>query len=419
MDTLSLSVNAVSHTAAAELSGTDDPFKGPIRGIAPWNFTILAVLMFVVTSLSLSENFLVMFVTFKFKQLRQPLNYIIVNLAIADFLVSLTGGAISFLTNTRGYFFLGKWACVMEGFAVTFFVNKDVYQSLPTASLSQELLAPGGFVQLLTPQSQFLQQVRVFCPLSFVHFLHSLIPWYSQHEQKSSSFGCGPQHHIWSHLELPTQVHPNLQSSPNARSMDVGLLYSSSNTDHSYIITFFTTCFILPLGVIFFCYGKLLQKLRKVSHGRLPTAKKPERQVTRMVVVMIVAFMVGWTPYAVFSILVTAHPTIELDPRLASIPAFFSKTAAVYNPVIYVFMNKQFRKCLIHLFTGMGVIPESDINQTSDRPRITAECQTGEMSAIAAQISVGGATSSKSEDSPVDFGSLAQLPIPENKVCPM
>lgn len=143
-------------------------------------------------------------------------------------------------------------------------------------------------------------------------------------------------------------------------------------TDHSYIITFFTTCFILPLGVIFFCYGKLLRKLRKVgmssrtadtrserllssslhcfiadsgffqvSHSRLASARKPERQVTRMVVVMIVAFMVGWTPYAAFSILVTAHPSIELDPRLASIPAFFSKTAAVYNPIIYVFMNKQ------------------------------------------------------------------------------
>ena len=121
MDTLSLPVNAVSYTVAAELSATDDPFNAPIKNIEPWNFTILAVLMFVVTSLSLSENFLVMFVTFKYKQLRQPLNYIIVNLAIADFLVSLTGGVISFLTNARGYFFLGKWACILEGFAVTFF----------------------------------------------------------------------------------------------------------------------------------------------------------------------------------------------------------------------------------------------------------------------------------------------------------
>ena len=41
--------------------------------------------------------------------------------------------------------------------------------------------------------------------------------------------------------------------------------YSTNMIDHSYIMTFFATCFILPLGVIFFCYGKLLRKLRKVS----------------------------------------------------------------------------------------------------------------------------------------------------------
>lgn len=41
--------------------------------------------------------------------------------------------------------------------------------------------------------------------------------------------------------------------------------YSTNIVDHSYIITFFTTCFIFPLGLIFFCYGKLLRKLRKVS----------------------------------------------------------------------------------------------------------------------------------------------------------
>ena len=118
---------------AAELA---DPFTGPLKSIAPWNYTFLACLMFVVTSLSLTENFTVMLVTFKFKQLRQPLNYIIVNLSVADFLVSLIGGTISFLTNACGYFFLGKWACVLEGFAVTFF-GESAPQGWPTLVLLQ------------------------------------------------------------------------------------------------------------------------------------------------------------------------------------------------------------------------------------------------------------------------------------------
>ncbi|KAM6922309.1 vertebrate ancient long opsin a [Lycodopsis pacificus] len=387
MDTLSVSVNAVSYTVAAELPATDDPFNAPIRSIAPWNFTILAVLMFVVTSLSMSENFLVMFVTFKYKQLRQPLNYIIVNLAIADFLVSLTGGVISFLTNTRGYFFLGKWACVMEGFAVTFFGIVALW-SLAVLSFERffVICRPLGNIRL-QPRHAILGLLFVWT-FSFVWTFPPVLGW-----------------NRYTISKIGTTCEPDW--------------YSTNMIDHSYILTFFATCFILPLGLIIFCYGKLLRTLRKVSHGRLATAKKPERQVTRMVVVMIVAFMVGWTPYAAFAILVTAHPTIELDPRLSSIPAFFSKTAAVYNPIIYVFMNKQFRKCLIQLFGGTAIIPDGNLNQTSERPAITAESQMGEMSVIATRIPMSGTMSPRSDDSSTDGGSFSQLPVPENKVCPM
>ncbi|KAG9329141.1 hypothetical protein JZ751_007515, partial [Albula glossodonta] len=161
--------------------------------------------------------------------------------------------------------------------------------------------------------------------------------------------------------------------------------------DHTYIITFFSTCFILPLGVIIGSYAKLMQKLRKVSnaHGRLGNTRKPDGEVARMVIVMIIAFMVGWTPYAAFSITVTAYPTIHMDPRLAAVPAFFSKTAAVYNPIIYVFMNKQ-------MFKGNSATLESTLRQTSDRGA-TAESHMGEMSTIAARIPL----SSCAEESPL------------------
>uniref|UniRef100_A0A4W6EV15 Vertebrate ancient long opsin b n=1 Tax=Lates calcarifer TaxID=8187 RepID=A0A4W6EV15_LATCA len=247
-----------SYTVAAELPATDDPFNGPIKNIAPWNFHHPGrahVCGHLSTFWSLSP-------------------------------VEL----ISFLTNARGYFFLGRWACTLEGFAVTFF----------------------GIVALWSLAVLSFERFFVICrPLGNIRL-----------QAKHAVLGL-----LYTVSKIGTTCEPDW--------------YSTNMMDHSYIITFFATCFILPLGVIFFCYGKLLRKLRKVSHGRLATARKPERQVTRMVVVMIIAFMVGWTPYAVFSILVTAHPTIELDPRLASIPAFFSKTAAVYNPIIYVFMNKQ------------------------------------------------------------------------------
>ncbi|MBN3304388.1 vertebrate ancient long opsin a [Amia ocellicauda] len=366
-----------------------DPFSGPVESVARWNFSLLAALMFIVTSLSLSENFTVMLVTFRFKQLRQPLNYIIVNLSVADFLVSLIGGSISFLTNIKGYFFMGAWACVLEGFAVTFFGIVALW-SLAVLAFERffVICRPLGNIRLRGKHAAFgLVFVWTF---SFIWTIPPTMGWSSYTVSK-----------------IGTTCEPNW--------------YSGNYYDHTYIITFFTTCFILPLGVIIVSYGKLMRKLRKVSNtqGRLGSTRKPERQVTRMVIVMIMAFLIGWTPYAAFSIIVTACPTIRLDPRLAAVPAFFSKTATVYNPIIYVFMNKQFRKCLIQLFRCNTSATDLNLNQTTERGPMTAESNEGEMSAIAARITLSSNNVEKTEDEQSQGSSFAQLPIPENKVCPM
>ncbi|NXU71198.1 OPSO protein, partial [Oreotrochilus melanogaster] len=288
-----------------------DPFHHPLDSIQPWHFRLLAAVMLVVTSLSLAENLAVILVTFKCKQLRQPVNYVIVNLSVADFLVSLTGGTITFLTNLKGYFYMGYWACVLEGFAVTFFGIVALW--------SLALLAFERYIVICHPLGNMhLRGQHAALGIAFV-WTFSLI-WTIPPVMGWSSYTTS---------KIGTTCEPNW--------------YSGAYADHTYIIAFFTTCFIVPLLVIMVSYGKLMQKLRKVSdtQGRLRTTRKPERQVTRMVVVMIIAFLICWTPYAAFSILVTVHPSIELDPHLAAIPAFFSKTATVYNPIIYVFMNKQ------------------------------------------------------------------------------
>ncbi|NXY19060.1 OPSO protein, partial [Atrichornis clamosus] len=288
-----------------------DPFRRPLDSIQPWHFRLLAAVMLVVTSLSLAENLAVILVTFKFKQLRQPVNYIIVNLSVADFLVSLTGGTISFLTNLKGYFYMGYWACVLEGFGVTFFGIVALW--------SLALLAFERYIVICRP----LRNTR----------------WRGRHAALGIAFA-------WTYSFIwtipPTMGWSSYTTSKIGTTCEPNW-YSGAYADHTYIIAFFTTCFVVPLLVILVSYGKLVQKLKKVSdvQGQLGTTRRPERQVTRMVVFMIIAFLICWMPYATFSILVTTYPSIELDPFLAAIPAFFSKTATVYNPIIYAFMNKQ------------------------------------------------------------------------------
>ncbi|XP_066411273.1 vertebrate ancient opsin-like [Molothrus aeneus] len=363
-----------------------DPFRRPLDSIQPWQFRLLAAVMLLVTSLSLAENLAVILVTFKFKQLRQPVNYIIVNLSVADFLVSLTGGTISFLTNLKGYFFMGYWTCVLEGFAVTFFGIVALW--------SLALLAFERYVVVCRPlRNARLRGKHAALGIVFVwsfSFIWTIPPTAGWSSYTPSKIG--------------TTCEPNW--------------YSGAYADRTYIITFFTTCFIIPLLVILGSYGKLVQKLKKVSdaQGRLGTTRRPQRQVTRMVVFMIIAFLICWMPYATFSILVTAYPSIELDPRLAAIPAFFSKTATVYNPIIYVFMNKQFRQCLIQLFSCSAIgTAESNMNLTSERAVLTQDRRGSEMAPTAAHSTI---SKRKTGDEHRSRQALALLTASENKMCP-
>lgn len=60
-----------------------------------------------------------------------------------------------------------------------------------------------------------------------------------------------------------------------------------------------------------------------------------------MVVVMIIAYIVCWGPYTFFACFAVANPGYAFHPLTASLPAFFAKSATIYNPIIYVFMNRQ------------------------------------------------------------------------------
>jgi len=60
-----------------------------------------------------------------------------------------------------------------------------------------------------------------------------------------------------------------------------------------------------------------------------------------MVVVMIMAFCLCWGPYTSFACFAAANPGYAFHPLAAAMPAYFAKSATIYNPIIYVFMNRQ------------------------------------------------------------------------------
>lgn len=79
----------------------------------------LAAFMFFVSVAGISINVLTIACTAKYKKLRSHLNFILLNLAVANLLVTCFGSSIATVSLSCRYFIFGPLACKIEGFTAT------------------------------------------------------------------------------------------------------------------------------------------------------------------------------------------------------------------------------------------------------------------------------------------------------------
>ena len=139
--------------------------------------------------------------------------------------------------------------------------------------------------------------------------------------------------------------------------------WSSSNpTAVSYIVILFIFGFFLPLGIIVFSYYRVFKLVRLMRinanniWGNSSVAARNtlniERKMVFLILVMIGAFLISWTPYAVVSLISATGNRRLIGPLVASISAYIAKSSCIYNPIIYVFMLKTFRRKMIAMLTS-------------------------------------------------------------------
>lgn len=68
-----------------------------------------------------------------------------------------------------------------------------------------------------------------------------------------------------------------------------------------------------------------------------------------MCVLMVLGFLVAWTPYASVAAWIFFNKGAAFSATSMAVPAFFSKSSALFNPVIYILMNKQVSLFIITL----------------------------------------------------------------------
>nr|UVC66202.1 rhodopsin [Myripristis pralinia] len=308
--------------------------------VYPAAYAVLGAYMFFLIIFGFPVNFLTLYVTIEHKKLRTPLNYILLNLAVADLFMVIGGFTTTIYTSMHGYFVLGRLGCNLEGFSATL----------------------GGMISLWSLVVLAVERWVVVC-------------------KPISNFRFGENHAImgvsltWA-MGLACTVPPLVGWSryiPEGMQCSCGIDYytrAEGFNNESFVMYMFVCHFLVPLVVIFFCYGRLVCAVKEAAAAQQEseTTQRAEREVTRMVILMVIGFLVCWLPYASVAWYIFTHQGSEFGPLFMTIPAFFAKSSSIYNPVIYICLNKQFRQCMLTtLFCGKNPFEEGEEGASSTK----------------------------------------------------
>ncbi|XP_046409273.1 pineal opsin-like [Ischnura elegans] len=278
--------------------------------MSPGAYAAAAVALLLIGLVGFISNLLVMILMCKNKQLWTPLNAILFNLVCSDFSVSVLGNPITLTAALFRRWIFGRTVCVIYGFFMSLLGIASI-TTLMVLSFERYVMISKPFHVRRLSQKGALALIGAIWVYSLVLTMPPLFGW-GDYVNESANISCSVN---WE---------------------------SKTMSATTYIIFLFAMGLVVPVTVICFSYMNIIWTMKKnaITMGRVT---KAETRVAFMVFVMIVAFLVAWTPYSVLALLVAFGDASLVSPGVAVVPALMAKSSICYNPVIYVGLNTQFR----------------------------------------------------------------------------
>uniref|UniRef100_UPI0037E7675B opsin 4xb n=1 Tax=Semicossyphus pulcher TaxID=241346 RepID=UPI0037E7675B len=327
---------------------------------------IVALFVFVIGLLGITGNALVMFAFYSNKKLRSLPNYFIMNLAVSDFLMAFTQSPIFFINCLYKEWAFGEMGCKMYAFCGALFGIASMINLL-AISIDRYLVItkPLRAIHWSSKRRTTLAILMVWL-YSLAWSLAPLVGW-SSYIPEGLMTSC-----TWDYVT-----------------------YSLANRSYTMMLCCFV--FFIPLGIIFYCYIFMFLAIRKTSREveRLGTqvrkstliqqkSIKSEWKLAKIAFVVIVVFVLSWSPYACVTMISWSGHANILSPYSKAVPAIIAKASAIYNPFIYAIIHNKYRMTLAEKFPCLSFLSptprkectSSSISESSFRDSIISRQST-------------------------------------------
>ncbi|XP_077418383.1 melanopsin-A-like isoform X2 [Vanacampus margaritifer] len=328
---------------------------------------VVAAFVLVIGTLGVAGNALVMFAFYSNKKLRSLPNYFIMNLAVSDFLMAFTQSPIFFINCLYKEWVFGEMGCKMYAFCGALFGIASMINLL-AISIDRYLVItkPLQTIQWSSKKRTTLAIISVWL-YSLAWSLAPLVGW-SSYIPEGLMTSC-----TWDYVT-----------------------YTAANRSYTMMLCCFV--FFIPLLIIFYCYIFMFLAVRKTSREveRLGTqvrkstlmhqkSIRSEWKLAKIAFVVIVVYVLSWSPYACVTLISWAGHANILSPYSKAVPAIIAKASTIYNPFIYAIIHDKYRMTLAEKFPCLWFlsptrrkecISSSSISESSFRDSIISRQST-------------------------------------------
>ncbi|XP_034566015.1 opsin 4xa [Notolabrus celidotus] len=289
---------------------------------------IVAFFVLVIGTVGVTGNALVMYAFFSNKKLRTPPNLFIMNLAVSDFLMAITQSPIFFVNSLYKGWIFGETGCKIYAFCGALFGITSMINLL-AISIDRYIVItkPLQAIQWTSKRRTWIIIGLVWL-YSLAWSLAPLLGW-SSYIPEGLMTSC-----TWDYV-------------------------TSTPANKSYTLMLCCFVFFIPLGIISYCYLCMFLAIRRASRDVEKLGSqvrksaliqqqsiKTEWKLAKIAFVVIIVFVLSWSPYACVTLIAWAGYGSILNPYSKAVPAVIAKASAIYNPFIYAIIHSKYRDTL-------------------------------------------------------------------------
>uniref|UniRef100_A0A3Q1K7J6 G-protein coupled receptors family 1 profile domain-containing protein n=1 Tax=Anabas testudineus TaxID=64144 RepID=A0A3Q1K7J6_ANATE len=289
---------------------------------------IVAFFVLVIGTVGVTGNALVIYAFYCNKKLRTRPNFFIMSLAVSDFLMAITQSPIFFVNSLYKQWIFGETGCKMYAFCGALFGITSMINLL-AISVDRYIVItrPLQAIQWTSKKRTCLVIALVWL-YSLAWSLAPLLGW-SSYIPEGLMTSC-----TWDYV-------------------------TSTPANKSYTLMLCCFVFFIPLGIISYCYLCMFLAIRHASRDvekfgsqvRKSTliqqqSIRNEWKLAKIAFVVIIVFVLSWSPYACVTLIAWAGYASILNPYSKAVPAVIAKASAIYNPFIYAMIHSKYRDTL-------------------------------------------------------------------------